>query len=381
MSLRVAVVGDVFIDRDDPAKSVHRVGPLIQAADVALANNEGVYAHHTSRPPSAAHQLIAPPDNAEGVRLAGFAAVSCANNHIVDGGHEGLQETIATLRALGVQTAGAGRDLDEARRPAIVERSGQRLALLAYSSVFPVGYDARPGVPGVTPLRVDTLYSLPDPHFWSPGVQPRIATLPWPVDLQAMVDDITAARGQADVIVVSMHMGDSFLPLALHDYERQLGRAAVDAGADLVFGHHHHSLRGVELHGGKPIFYGLGNFAFDLRDVERRWSSQALALFRRRFGEYAFGPRDEYPAFPFHADYRKTAIGVVEFDRGEVRSVGLVPCAIRPNGPEPLGLDHPERQDVIDYLARATAEVDRRTRLEPRGAGELAGFHAATVLP
>ena len=381
MAVRIGMVGDVFIDREDPHETLRRIAPVFAELDVVLANSEGVYATRTSRPPSAAHQVMAEPRCAEGLRGAGVSAVSVANNHTVDGGHEGLIETLDVLRGLGIPAAGGGRDLEEARKPAVVRHSEGRVALLAYSSVFPHGFEARTGVPGVAPLRVDTFYAMPDPHFWTPEVPARVRSLPWEQDVARMREDIVHARSVADQVVVSVHWGDSFVPLAIQDYLRALGRAAVEAGADIVFGHHHHSLRGVEMHKGRPIFYGLGNFAFDLWDVEHRWSPEVMAGFRAKFGEYAFGPREGYPAFPFHPDYRNTVVAVAEVEGESVRSLGLLPCVIRPDGPEPLPLGHPERANVFDYLVRATEIADPSVRLEPSGGGEVAGYELVKVIP
>lgn len=379
MTMRIAMVGDVFIEREDPDETLRRVAPVFAELDVVLANSEGVYADDVSRPPSAAHQVLTEPRCAVGLKNAGIHAVSVANNHTVDGGHEGLLETLDVLHGLGLPTAGGGRDLAEARTPAVVHHAKGSVALLAYSSVFPIGFEAREGVPGVAPLRVDTFYSLPDTHFWTPGVPPRMRTIPWQEDLAALADDVAKARGLADTVVVSIHWGDSFVPLQIQDYLRDLGRAAIDAGADVVFGHHHHSLRGVELYEGRPILYGLGNFAFDLWHVEDRWSPATFETFRRKHGEYAFGPRPGFPSFPFHPDYRKTVIAVAEVDDGRVVRTGLLPCMIRPDGPEPLALDHPERAEVFDYLVRATEIASPDVRLEPAGGGEVAGFELVAV--
>ncbi|MDQ2625364.1 MAG: CapA family protein [Actinomycetota bacterium] len=381
MNMRIGMVGDVFIEREDPDETLRRVAPLFADLDVVLANSEGVYAHQTSRPPSAAHQVLTEPRCAVGIKNAGIHAVSVANNHTVDGGHEGLLETLEVLRGLGLPTAGGGRDIAEAREPAVVHHDAGTVALLAYSSVFPVGFEARAGVPGVAPLRVDTFYALPDTHFWTPGVPPRMRTMPWEADMEALAADVARARESADTVVVSVHWGDSFVPLQIQDYLRDLGRGAVDAGADIVFGHHHHSLRGMEVYRGRPIFYGLGNFAFDLWHVEDRWPAATFEMFRKKHGEFAFGPRPGFPSFPFHEDYRKTAIAVVELAGGRLVRSGFVPCMIRPDGPEPLGLDHPERAEVFDYLVRATAIASPTVRLEPSGGGNVGGIELIAAVP
>jgi poly-gamma-glutamate synthesis protein (capsule biosynthesis protein) len=142
--------------------------------------------------------------------------------------------------------------------------------------------------------------------------------------MQAAIADL---RRNADVIVVSHHWGRAGLPAILTDYERILGHASIDAGADIVLGHHHHFLRGIELYRGKPIFYGLGHFVFDLPGLENALTEDEIQKLNE-MGEYAIYPRDGYPLSPFHPDARMTMIATCDFTGKELRSVGFVPCLL-----------------------------------------------------
>jgi poly-gamma-glutamate synthesis protein (capsule biosynthesis protein) len=77
------------------------------------------------------------------------------------------------------------------------------------------------------------------------------------------VADIHKVKEHADVVVLSMHWGIHFVPIVIAHYQQEIAHAAIDAGVDIVIGHHPHILKGVEIYKGKPVFYSLGNFAID----------------------------------------------------------------------------------------------------------------------
>jgi poly-gamma-glutamate synthesis protein (capsule biosynthesis protein) len=381
-----AGAGDVFLDRPDPVDAFGLVRPVFDAADVRFANLEGVYATTYDRAPSAGVGIIGDPAQAAGIREAGFNVLSLANNHSVDGGHSGLLATKALFAEAGVQTPGAGADLAEARRPAIVDTPGGRVAVLAYASVFPRGYQARRQVPGLAPLRAHTCYEPWEEAEWNPGLLPRVFTVPHAADTEDFVADIEAARDTADFVVVSVHWGDFTRPYVVTDHERRAARIAIDAGADLVVGHHHHLLRGIEFHRGKPVLYGLGHFAFDLPRLDERLAAEGylgqtttaekLAA-RRRFGDFALREREGYPLLPFHPDSRMTVVAVVRLHAGQDPEVGLVPCLIDPDGRPRPARDGEERDAVAGYLRRC-CELEELP-VQVGDGGEHAGEQLLTV--
>lgn len=205
---------------------------------------------------------------AAGLAAAGFHAVSCASN--VTYGADAILSSITTLDTCGIAHAGAGRTDAEARRPAIVERRGVRVGLLSYTSVFwPVGHAAGPHSPGVATIKATTAYQPHRRVHEMPGVAPIVITTPDPGELAMMITDVQQLRPQVDLLIVSCHWGVSGSS-EVADYQQVVGRAAIDAGADLVFGHHPHVLQPVEVYRGRPIFYSLGNFAFDWEKMRGR---------------------------------------------------------------------------------------------------------------
>ncbi|HEY7729634.1 MAG TPA: CapA family protein, partial [Gaiellaceae bacterium] len=160
-AVSVLAVGDVFPDVPDARAAFAPLRDLFASADVVFGNCEGVYSDRPQRSPSHKHFMGAPRERGALLGEVGFDVMTCANNHIVDGGYVGLRDTLDLLREQGIATTGAGMDLAEATRPAIVERNGLTIAFLGFCSVYPVGYEARPSRPGLAPLRVRTFYADP----------------------------------------------------------------------------------------------------------------------------------------------------------------------------------------------------------------------------
>ncbi|MGE0718183.1 MAG: CapA family protein [Alphaproteobacteria bacterium] len=363
-------IGDVFLDRPDPEEAFAACRPALADIDVVFGNCEGAFTDRPQFAPSAGWRVVSGIANAAPLGPAGFHVMSCANNHSVDAGHAGLADTLAELRRQGIATCGAGADLAEARTPAVVERAGMRVAFLAYASVYQSGYEARAGVPGLAAMRVHSHYYIPDWDAYGkvePGIQPQVRTIPYPEDVAVLEESIAQARGMAEVVVASFHWGTASRPAVLLDYERMLGRIAVDAGADVVYGHHHHYLRGIEMRRGRPIFYGLGHFAFDLRGFGSALTPLEMAKLKQ-MGEHAIYPREGWPLLPFHPDARMTGIAINVMRGAAIEATALLPCMINQrNQPVPVSAEDTDGQRILDYLRRISDEVGLATRYAADG--------------
>ena len=138
---------------------------------------------------------------------AGIDALSLANNHMMNMGPQGMLRCIEVLDAAGIAHAGAGRTIDAAHEPAVVERKGVRVAFLAYTCVFAPPFAAAADRPGMAKVTVGTSFEPQPRHLEVPGSPPIIRTHPDPNDTAAMVKDVRRAREQADVVVTSWHWG------------------------------------------------------------------------------------------------------------------------------------------------------------------------------
>jgi poly-gamma-glutamate synthesis protein (capsule biosynthesis protein) len=203
----------------------------LRAADVTFLNLEMPLSAGARR----YGEFLGSPAFAEALRWAGVDLVSVANNHTFDGGDVGLADTLTALSAAGLGAVGAGHDLATARMPLIVERAAGRLGFLAYNQILgAIGSTAfaLPGRSGVAALSPDLV-----------------------------VADIERLRRHVDVVVVSCHWGEENSG-EVHPAARRLAHEFLDAGADVILGHHPHLPQGVEARARKVVFYSLGNFAF-----------------------------------------------------------------------------------------------------------------------
>ena len=260
-TLSVILVGDVNLRNvTDPNLPFALVQDTFDAADVRFANCESCYADPTVEIPYKRGWFHANRSAAEGLGVAGFDAMGCANN--VNFGAEAILESLSHLDRLGIAHAGAGKNRKAARTPAIVENQGVRFGLLSYTSVFwPTGHAAEAGQPGVATIKGHTAYQPGPRALEMPGADPIIHSWPDAEALAAMQEDIQALRSQVDILILSCHWGISGSQ-QIADYQTAIGHAAIDVGADLVFGHHPHVPQGVEVYKNKAIFYSLGNFMF-----------------------------------------------------------------------------------------------------------------------
>ncbi len=183
----------------------------------------------------------ADPKLIDGLKRAGIDFVSLANNHIRDAGGNGILQTIENLRKRGIAYAGAGANLAAARKPAILEARGVRVAILSYDTIAK-SYAATATRAGSAQLSASVVR-----------------------------EDVAAARkAGADVVIVFPHWGTEYDPTPFGG-QQKLAHACIDAGADMVIGNHAHWAGAMETYKGKPIWYALGNFVFD-----QTWSEPTM---------------------------------------------------------------------------------------------------------
>ncbi len=221
------------LDRYGPAVPWAGLEPLLRGADLAVANLEGVLTT-LGRPLSKPYLIRAHPRHGAMLAAGDLDLVTLANNHALDYGETGLDQTLDTLAGPGIAVVGAGRSAAEAHRPALFERQGVRLAVLGYAAAR---WNGSADVPATD----------------------RIA---W-AEVEQIRADVQAARRQADVVIVLLHAGTEYAATPSPD-QMAAARAAVEAGAALVVGHHPHVTQTVERWGEGLIVYSLGDAVFDI---------------------------------------------------------------------------------------------------------------------
>jgi hypothetical protein len=348
-ALTLQLVGDLILDEPNPDALFDLARPQLKACDILVGHVE---VPHTARGIEVHFDVPAPasdPANLAALQRAGFHVATLAGNHIADAGPKGVEDTTAELRRLGIATTGAGMNLNEARQPAVIERQGLRLGFLSYNCVGPRESWAARDRAGCAYVQVFTHYEL---DHASPGGPPTAYTFAEPQTLDAMIADIEMLRRQVDVLSIALHKGLGHTPATVGMYERQLAKAAIDAGADVVVGHHAHILQGMEIYRDRPIFHGLGNFAIATKalNVDGNSSPERRAWAERRRKLFGFEPDPEYLTYPFHPEAKNAILAYCDVDRDGVRTAGFRPCFVNKHSqPEVLG-DNERGRAVARYV-------------------------------
>lgn len=242
-SLTVVAVGDILMHQDvkrsaelDPEglpSLWSDLIPLFKEADLAFGNLETPIAPRTGRP-GVPFQFNAPEALPAALRASGFTVLSTANNHAFDQGATGVRETLERLRAERLVAVGSGEDRARAEHLQVLERHGIKVAFLGFTDLFNLDLNRRASEPWVRPL-----------------------------DLEPALQAVREAKGQADLVVVSLHWGNEYQHAPTRR-QKDIARALVAVGCDLLLGHHPHVLQPLELleSGGRKalVAYSLGNF-------------------------------------------------------------------------------------------------------------------------
>jgi len=233
--------GDIMLSRNvakesyganDMTLPFQKIADKVKSADISFANLEFPF---LDKGPYAQQGLVfkAEPKAIEGLTYAGFDVVSTANNHAMDQGIKGLEFTIDLLTQNNILPSGT-KKTNQNEPTAAIEKNGIVFGFLSYS------YTA-----------------LND------GGKSKNSQINDFNDVEGMAQDVVAIKGHtADVVIVSMHAGTEYQRNP-NQSQINFARAAIDAGADLVIGHHPHWVQTIEMYKDKPIFYSLGNFVFD----------------------------------------------------------------------------------------------------------------------
>jgi hypothetical protein len=241
-SFRLSAVGDISFEgseADSPSPDCFGdLTRIFHRSDLVVGNLECVLVHKGDAIPGKC-TLRGSPQWASIMRNAGIGLVSLANNHVMDYGKQGLFSTIEALSQAGIRYIGAGRNRREACSPLFLDVAGRRIAFLARSAV---------------------IVSAPT---YAGENDPGVAFL----DAEETAATIWSCRLQADLVILLAHWG-----VEEYSYpsptQRQLARQFVDAGVNIILGHHPHVLQGFEYYQSALIAYSLGNFVFN----EFKWT-------------------------------------------------------------------------------------------------------------
>lgn len=438
-NLSLIAVGDAITTRrisTCEAKPFQRVVELVRDADVSIANLEVLLCDYDDGYPAAQSggtYMRAPPWVADELTWFGFDAFAAATNHTGDFGIGGIEATMRHLENRSVPYAGIGKNLATAREPAYVETPAGRVGLVSACSTIIPGTQAgqqRPdmgGRPGLSPLRFDTVYEVPQETMKSireasealglEGLKQRAKRQGFPVpgedeegftlinadgentqfienedgdfavrmepnkdDVEAILKRIDEADRQADWVVASLHghegkaggVNDRVVP----DFHEMFARVCVDAGADAFVAHGSHLLRGIEIYDDTPIFYGLGNFIMQNETVTRlpteiyeRYDLGTDAIPADLFDARVFDEDNKRIGFLVDPGFWETVIPICEYEDGALDRIELYPVELGFDAPRaqrgrPLLAEEEEATRILEGLADLSAPYDTNIAIE-----------------
>jgi poly-gamma-glutamate capsule biosynthesis protein CapA/YwtB (metallophosphatase superfamily) len=372
----LVTIGDLLYSHpmaNTPNPEIQKVISLIKAGDVTIANQEGVFIDLKTFKGSAYGdgQLWGEGTLAKDIKAMGVDMVSLANNHATDFGGEGLMEAIRLSDAAGLVHAGGGANLEAARKAAILTTPKGKVALVSTASTFKVNARANDAFgetnarAGISTLRLQTVRMVTRDQFEkvrslaaasaSPrepapaadateitlGEQTyRLADKPalhYEMELYdhaGLLKSIRDAKQAADLVVFTIHAHES--PTGMDDdtpeppdFLIKLFHDAVEAGADVIQGGGPHSLRGIEIYKGRPIFYGQG--VFFIKGEIKALQETALKVFPDPATGKAPAPKPEERSVRpggNPASWYDSMVAVTDFDNGAAKMIRLYPLDV-----------------------------------------------------
>ncbi|HRX15459.1 MAG TPA: CapA family protein [Spirochaetota bacterium] len=251
--------------KDYPFKKLR---PYLEKYDIVVANLETPVTLRGNPHPSKKWTFKTRPDTAGHLKTLNIHVLSLANNHLMDYGTQGLEDTVKFVKEAGFYYSGAGINLDEARKPAILNKNDSKLVFLSYCERPPMDMYAKKTSAGIAPIDIDIIRS-----------------------------DIKRYKGHNVFVFVSLHWGIERTRYPRKD-QITTAHAIIDAGAEAIIGHHPHIPQGIEVYKGKPVIYSLGNAVCGF--YNREYTSNIMVSFH-----YSKGKMEKLEIIPMAGDNYK----------------------------------------------------------------------------
>jgi len=276
-TVTITLTGQSMIRSDIRAtapEAVPRIRSLL-SGDVIFTNLEGAIANPGEKVTDGGRGFLIPSPALDALTTVGFNLLALSNNHAFDLKASGIENTLREVRQRNIAHAGTGKTLDEAAAPAFLRTGKVTVALVASASglIAPNG-NATADRPGVNELRI---FAGDRQNEATADLRGAPANKPHPEDSQRVLLSIREAKQKADIVVVYQHnhvfsdhsfsnvfnegLGERLAP---NEWLKKWVRAEIDAGADIIVMHGAPLLHGIEIYKGKPIFYDLGNFIYNV---------------------------------------------------------------------------------------------------------------------
>jgi poly-gamma-glutamate capsule biosynthesis protein CapA/YwtB (metallophosphatase superfamily) len=292
----ISIVGDMLmdssvrgqIDRNGVEFPWEYVKEYFKNDNLTIGNLETSITIAGTKWPDKQYNFRSDPKNLKAMKEAGIEVVSLANNHSLDYGYDGFLDTLNHLDKAKINRVGGGKNKKEALEGIIIEENGINIGVLSFSRIVP-------NVDWYATSKRSGIVGAYDCH------------------IKEVLERVTEMKDKADILVLSIHWGVE-LSNTPRNEEIEFAKKLIDAGVDIVMGHHPHVLQGIEIYNGKPIFYSLGNFIF--------------------------GSKDEITA--------NTMIAQINLKDKDIDNIKIIPCQIV--GGRPIPLENEKKIEKIKYM-------------------------------
>ncbi len=290
----------------------------------------------------------------------GINLVSMANNHSLDFGPEGLAECLKILDQTSIAHAGAGLTLAEAHAPATVKVQNQKtkFALLSYMRHWTPKRTSNPNGPSLATID-------PAEILVRNGDKVESVEGPLKTDVAAMEDDVVVAKRHAGIVMVALHVHDIShsraygYPDTTPPNDSVTYRKAIDAGADVVFGHGPHVLRGIEIYKGRPIFYSMGNFIYQYRTPDRI----PVDLIHQRDSQMERPPNTSVYDRRDSRQEMESILVRITVNQEKLKKIQLIPVTLDDEGPQygaPRLANAKRAQEIIALMQKLSAPYNTK---------------------
>jgi poly-gamma-glutamate synthesis protein (capsule biosynthesis protein) len=358
--ITIAAVGDIMFGKDLKDNPLY---DILRRSTVATANLENPLTD-CEIPADKLIALKSPPSAADHLPGLGLQVVSIANNHAMDYTDKGLLDTIENVTRAGVKIVGGGKNLADALAPATIAAGTIKIAFMGVACTLPAGSVSSDKRPGIAPIRVYSTIAIDSAaNEEQPGTSPFVHTSVVQKDLETVCGAIQKAKKCADLVIISIHWGVAAgWSAAFHgnlaEYQTPLGRGLIDAGADIILGHHPHVIHGIENYREKLIFYSLGNFIFQyVGDIQ------------------AERPKLSRPAPPYRLEYvdlasphaKESMVATISIETQEsttpkISGVEITPLELDSDG-EPIESTSHQAEATLNRLRVYSEEFDTKIRI------------------
>ncbi|MBQ9889826.1 MAG: CapA family protein [Firmicutes bacterium] len=315
-----------------------------------------------------------------------FELVTLSGNHFYDYKEKGVKDTLDWCHRNNIACCGGGMNIEEAVKPAFVEKCGVKVGVLAYNVIGPKSSFAGEDKAGTAFVDFHRAYiPLDELQEKYPRLEHDTWQMKEPVQLDKecmgfnylddescmkMAGEVADAKKQCDVLLVYFHKGYVHRPVTVAPFERVVSHIAIDNGADAVVSSHSHIMHGIEVYKGKAIYHGLNNFVMCVPMLSPNYKGKITTdkdrddWVKNRVKRFGFVPDPDYPTYPFHPESIYTAAAKFVIRDKKIVSNRAILIKVEKDGVPYVHGNTKTGNEVLDYLKKITEGAGLNAKYE-----------------